>query len=271
MLLTFQCGKRLFSNIESKVTFNQSFCLKSVIIGIFSDNISMLPFRIGVDMCDTFALITENSVYLAKNSDRERDEPQLIEFHPAFDGALKQSATYLEITVPKHRFATWLSRPEWMWGAEMGCNEKGVAIGNQAVFTRLVSKKTEGLLGMDLLRLALEQSINADFALKVITRYLQKHGQGGAAGFANKNFFYDNSFLILDPDGGWQLETAGQYWIAKRISKHNPRVAISNDLSIDDDFEQSSDGLKQKLQQQGLWNGKAPFNFRKIMAKRFMS
>jgi hypothetical protein len=41
-----------------------------------------------------------------------------------------------------------------MWGAEMGANEKGVVIGNEAVWTKLNSEDdlVERLLGMDLLR-----------------------------------------------------------------------------------------------------------------------
>lgn len=39
-----------------------------------------------------------------------------------------------------------------MWGAEMGANEHGLVIGNEAVWTKIDDDKTEKLLGMDLLR-----------------------------------------------------------------------------------------------------------------------
>lgn len=50
--------------------------------------------------------------------------------------------------------AVILSKPAWMWGAEMGANASGVVIGNEAVWTRLngPSDCNEKLLGMDLVR-----------------------------------------------------------------------------------------------------------------------
>jgi len=44
-----------------------------------------------------------------------------------------------------------------MWGGEMGANEYGVVIGNEAVFTKVKKERTPRLLGVDLLRLALEE------------------------------------------------------------------------------------------------------------------
>lgn len=52
-----------------------------------------------------------------------------------------------------HTYAVILSKPSWMWGAEMGSNEHGVCIGNEAVWTKIDADITEKLLGMDLVRL----------------------------------------------------------------------------------------------------------------------
>lgn len=52
--------------------------------------------------------------------------------------------------------AVILSKPNWMWGAEMGANECGVAIGNEAIWTNDNDGDSDPhvkrLLGMDLVR-----------------------------------------------------------------------------------------------------------------------
>ena len=62
--------------------------------------------------------------------------------------------TYIEIPQVEKTHAVILSKPAWMWGAEMGSNEQGVCIGNEAVWTKLNGDDdaVERLLGMDLLR-----------------------------------------------------------------------------------------------------------------------
>ena len=219
-------------------------------------------------MCDTLVFVGPDGTWLAKNSDREPDEYQCLEAHPRISvRPEEQQTTYIKVPITSPGHAIIIGRPYWMWGAEMGVNEHAVAIGNEAVFTRLVDKNKNGLLGMDLLRLALEQATNADNALATITRYLETYGQGGAAGHHDKNLRYDNSFIIADPTKAYILETAGSFWVAKQVKGFG---AISNDLSIGADFDFSSIRIQEKAKQMGLWNGKSPFNFRDIFRRRFM-
>ena len=131
-------------------------------------------------MCDTLGKIVSHEYALfAKNSDRSPNEPQVIEYRPAKDHSEnKVKVTYTTIDQVPHTYATLLSRPIWMWGAEMGVNEYGVCIGNEAVFTKGKYAR-EGLIGMDLVRLGLERGKNAKEALDIIISLFKQYGQGG--------------------------------------------------------------------------------------------
>ncbi len=195
-------------------------------------------------MCDTLVIRGASATWFAKNSDREPEEPQVIEVHEPVrgDGVATMRATYMDIPQVPDRFGAILSRPIWMWGAEMGVNDQGVVIGNEAVFSKLVDKTGEALLGMDLLRLGLERGATARAALDIITALLEEHGQAGPAGYKNKNARYDNSFLIADANEAWVLETAGKNWVAKRIDQH---WAISNTYSLKRDYDLHSPDIKR--------------------------
>ena len=175
--------------------------------------------------------------------------------------------TYLRIPQSARRHAVILSKPAWMWGAEMGVNDQGVVIGNEAVFTKLVDRSNSALLGMDLLRLGLERGSTAREAMDTICMLLEEFGQGGPAGFRDKAFRYDNSYLIADADEAWVLETAGRHWAAKRVDEY---TAISNALTIETEFDAHSNGLIEFARQNGYFHSSGDFNFAEAFDTRFM-
>jgi len=185
-------------------------------------------------MCDTLVAVgpatADGSVILAKNSDREPNEAQVLTYvqRARHEPGSRVRCTYIDLPQVRETNEVILSRPFWMWGAEMGGNEHGVAIGNEAVFTRLPYGKEPGLLGMDMLRLALERAATARRALEVIVELLETYGQSGNCGLRHK-LYYHNSFLIADPGEAWVLETAGRLWAAERALDVR---TISNGLTI---------------------------------------
>lgn len=166
-----------------------------------------------------------------KASDRAVNEPQPFIFVPAADHApgIKVKTTRVEVDQVPHTYAMILSKPSWIWGAEIGINEKGVIIGNESVFSREMRTDTVALLGMDILRLCLERADTAEKAVHVLGEVLERYGQGGNCSF-DGTFYYDNAFLIADAKEAWHVETAGGFWAAKRILEGS--YSISNYLSI---------------------------------------
>jgi len=193
-------------------------------------------------MCDTTVIVRPGQVLFAKNSDRDLGEAQVLEWHPRRQHAPGTGLACTWISIPQvaETAAVLLSRPFWTWGAEMGANEHGVVIGNEAVFTRSPLARV-GLTGMDLVRLALERSHSAETACEVLVAMLAAHGQGGGCGYEQPGFSYHNSFLIADAAGAFVLETAGPAWARERVTGVR---SISNALTIAGFAEQHADRLR---------------------------
>jgi secernin len=182
-------------------------------------------------MCDTFVVVSPGRVLFGKNSDRDPNEAQVLSWLPATShvpgSALR--CTWIDIPQVERTNAVLLSRPFWMWGAEMGANEHGVVIGNEAIFTREPLQR-EGLLGMDLVRLGLERGDSAEAAKDIVCELISKHGQGGRCGYDKPGFSYHNSFLLADARGAWVVEAAGRRIATRRIDRGT--YAISNGITL---------------------------------------
>ena len=186
-------------------------------------------------MCDSavvsFDFCKHGHTVFGKASDRSPNEPQPIVFVPAKDHAPGEmlKCTYIEVEQAAHTYAVILSKPSWIWGAEIGVNEHGVCIGNEAVFSKELNTTETALLGMDILRIALERAATAEEAVDVIAEMMERYGQGGNPRFDNVGD-YDNGYLIADEKECWHVETAGRhFWAARKVS--GP-FSISNYLSL---------------------------------------
>jgi len=214
-------------------------------------------------MCDTFVALSDatadRSVILAKNSDREPNEAHEVVLVGAADHGQGSTVrcTYLEIPQVRRTHAVLLAKPYWIWGAEMGANEHGVVVGNEAVFTKVPHEPVDGLIGMDLLRLGLERSTTATEAVDVITSLLAEHGQGGNCGHTS-DLRYDNSFIVADPTGAWVLETAGREWAVEQVRSTR---SISNAITIGSTFDRASDALVSHAVDRGWAKGRDTFDF----------
>jgi secernin len=205
-------------------------------------------------MCDTLCIVGDTGTLFGKNSDRPPREAQVVETHAARAGGGTLRTQYLDLPDPGAA-AVLLSRPAWLWGAEHGVNEHRVAIGNEKVWTVDDAKSAPpALLGMDLVRLALERSRTADEALEQLTALLEEHGQGGS-GEEEHDEPYFSSFLIADPHGGWIVETSQRTWAAKPVG---PGAAISNRISLTTDWTRASDDVARGRSFQDWRDPKAP-------------
>jgi dipeptidase len=199
-------------------------------------------------VCDTFIAdySGEGNGYkiFGKNSDREPNEAQAIVRFPRTTNTSREvRTTFIAIPQVQETYEVILSKPFQMWGAEMGVNEYGVAIGNEAVFTNIAFKKdNSGLTGMDMLRLALERSTTAKEALECITDLLAQYGQDACGGYTDSHFYYHNSFIIADAGSQFILETAGRHWVARKVQGY---AAISNGLTISEDYDLCSESVRK--------------------------
>lgn len=217
-------------------------------------------------MCDTLIatkLATSDGVAIfGKNSDRPQNEGQHIAYFPAQTHAVGSAlkCTYIEIPQVEKTHAVLLSKPFWMWGAEIGINEHGLVIGNEAVYSKIPANKKPALLGMDLLRAALERASTPREAMQVIIDLLEEFGQGGNCGSHGETLYYHNSFLIANADDAWVLETVDKQWAARQVKDI---YSISNCFTLGKQWDMASPNLVELAVEKGFVKSAQQFNYAK--------
>ncbi len=194
----------------------------------------------------------------AKNSDRPALECQPLLQQAAADHAAGSAlrCQYIEVEQVAHTHAFVGAHPSWCWGMEHGLNEKGVAVGNHSIFTREPVAES-GLLGMDLVRLALERADSAESAVAVLTGLLERHEQGGS-GYEEGMFAYHNSFLLADARAAFLLEASGGHWALREVGV---QAAASNHVTTGSNWTRLSEGCEDFAREQGWWQGEGRFDF----------
>ena len=224
-----------------------------------------------IKMCDTVVAVgnstKDKSIIFGKNSNRVPNEAHNIEYIKGKKHRpnTKVKCTYISVPQVEQTYDVLLLKPFWMFGCEMGANEHGVTIGNEAVWSKEPIRDI-GLLGMDMMRLALERTKTAKEALTTITDLLEKYGQGGQCSYGIVGRDYHNSFIIADSKEAWVLETADKYWIAEKVKGIR---TISNTLSIGSEYDLIHPDLIKDAIAKGYTKSKDEFHFANDFIPKF--
>ncbi len=192
-------------------------------------------------MCDSFVALgnstASGNVLLAKSADTEVNEAEHLVRIPRArhgDGSLVR-ITHINLPQARETAEIILGKSFWSWGAEIGCNEHGVAVGNEAAFSNQKEAK-DGVVCLDLLRLVLERARTAREGVEIAGHHVETYGQGGNCQMMG-NYWFDSGLLIGDRKEAWVVNCAGRQWAARQVKDV---MAISNRYQITDDWDLSS-------------------------------
>lgn len=199
-------------------------------------------------MCDTMVALptatADTTVLFAKSADCEVNEANALVRIPRAAHVPGEAVRITHLVIPQARqtHECLLTKAFWTWGCEIGVNEFGLCMGEEAVFTTEGSGEPDGIIGPDLMRLGLERARTCREAIEVMTRLLQEYGQGGSAELKGNSHF-DSSFLMADAEEAYVLETAGRKWAVRRIEGTG---SISNMLGIRGDWDRCSENVPKR-------------------------
>jgi secernin len=194
-------------------------------------------------MCDTFAALpsvtARGSVIFAKSADCEVNEANALVRIPRQKHVPGEVVRVTHLAIPQalETYEIILTKAFWTYGCEIGINEYGLAMGEEAVYTTQETiEDKDGIIGPDLMRIGLERARTCREAVEVMTALLAEYGQGGNCEMSGNSHF-DSSFLMADTNEACILETAGRDWAVRFFDDIG---SISNMLSIRSDWTRCS-------------------------------
>ncbi len=209
-------------------------------------------------MCDSFVALPHatltGTTLAAKNADCEINEAQAVLRLPrrCYPEGATLRTTHIVIPQARQTHEVIIDKSFWTWGGEIGVNEHGLAVANEAIFST-AEERGDGLFTGDLLRLMLERARTCEEAVEVLTQVLERHGQGGNCELRGNSHF-DSSYLVSDAESAVVIETAGRDWAVRPV---NEVGSISNAMTIGTDWQRCSVGADRG---NGSSNGK-PLDF----------
>ena len=112
-------------------------------------------------MCDTFVALSsvtrDKNVLFAKSADCEVNEANAIVRIPRKKHIKGEAVRITHLVIPQveETYEIFLTKAFWTYGCEIGVNEYGLAMGEEAVFTTEMTEEKDGIIGPDLVRLGL--------------------------------------------------------------------------------------------------------------------
>jgi secernin len=175
--------------------------------------------------------------------------------------ALGEQVALRHVSVPQGRqtYTTIGVQSGGAWGYHHGVNEHGVAVGRTPVHTRMQGEPSQtgagapgtsgpGIVGVELVRLALERSRTARQALDVLSDLIKRHGTGGGPAPDAE----DSALLVADGREAFVVETAGRYWVYQEVREVR---AVSDACTVRQDWDGIAPGLSSLAIEHGWWPG----------------
>ena len=222
--------------------------------------------RVELNSCDTMVALpgatANGQTIFAKNSDRPAGECQPLVMRPGQRHALGSVANcqFVDVEQAPVTYRHVGSRPWWCYGYEHGFNGHQVVIGNESLPSKLGHGSDARLIGMEVLRLALERARTAGEAVEVITGLGEPLRAGQIRQFLVASGPTTTSTSSPTRREAYVVEAVAFEWAVKRV---NGFGSISNVGMLGDDADRVSESAPRFAERMGLWDSAdgSPFTF----------